>query len=152
MFTTQAWEPEFDHQNPCKRVEQSTVVYTWNSNTRKTEKKRSLWHTGQKVKNTCWVPRQWETMFQRRCMMFLRMKRDAVLWSPQVNAYMCTHTHLSVHEHAHKWTHTQTQAHIFFKVFFHFESKQQQFKMYWNHKNVSEDTSIGNERLEKNPK
>lgn len=24
--------------------------------------------------------------------------------------------------------------------------------MYWNHKNISENTPIGNERLEKNPK
>lgn len=39
MFATQAWEPEFDHQNPCERVEQSTVVHTWNSNASEAEKR-----------------------------------------------------------------------------------------------------------------
>lgn len=50
---TPAWEPEFDNQDPCKHVAQSTVVHTCNSNAREDEKKRSLWHTGQNVKNTC---------------------------------------------------------------------------------------------------
>lgn len=54
---------------------------------------------------------------------------------------------MHTNEHIHKHRHT-----YFLKFSFIFESKQQQFKMYWNHKSVSEDTSIGNERLEKNPK
>ena len=50
---TPAWEPEFDNQDLCKHVVQSTVVHTCNSNAMEAEKKRSLWHTGQNFKNTC---------------------------------------------------------------------------------------------------
>lgn len=94
-FALQAWGPELDPQHPFDLWVHMLI----NTALGASDKWPNWWSPD---------PGQWETLHQRKLMIFLRMTPKAVPWLPQAPAHIhaCTYTHTCLYTYTQGHTNT----------------------------------------------